>query len=63
MNFTVVCMQSPNHGPCQGYYSRWHFDVDKLTCIQFSYGGCRGNQNNFLTFEECMNSCGVVKGW
>lgn len=61
--FIVVCMQSPDHGPCQGFYSRWHFGVDKLTCVQFTYGGCRGNQNNFLTFEECMNSCGVVQGW
>ncbi|XP_066146620.1 spondin-1 [Euwallacea fornicatus] len=57
----VVCMQSSDQGPCQGYYSRWHFDTDKLTCVQFAYGGCRGNQNNFLTFDECMNTCSVVK--
>ncbi|KAH0999610.1 hypothetical protein HUJ04_006003 [Dendroctonus ponderosae] len=40
---------------------RWHFDASALTCVQFVYGGCRGNQNNFLTFEECLNTCAVVK--
>ncbi|ENN79595.1 hypothetical protein YQE_03965, partial [Dendroctonus ponderosae] len=58
----VVCMQSSQHGPCNGYYGRWHFDASALTCVQFVYGGCRGNQNNFLTFEECLNTCAVVKG-
>ncbi|XP_048526195.1 spondin-1 [Dendroctonus ponderosae] len=57
----VVCMQSSQHGPCNGYYGRWHFDASALTCVQFVYGGCRGNQNNFLTFEECLNTCAVVK--
>ncbi|XP_050298607.1 spondin-1 [Anthonomus grandis grandis] len=57
----VVCMQSSDQGPCQGYYNRWYFDSTKAMCIQFIYGGCRGNQNNFLTFEECMNTCSIVR--
>ncbi|CAG9765548.1 unnamed protein product [Ceutorhynchus assimilis] len=57
----VVCMQPSDQGPCPGYYSRWHFDSSKLTCLQFVYGGCRGNKNNFLTFEECMQGCSIVK--
>lgn len=58
----MVCMQSSDTGPCNGYYNRWFFDSGKLTCVQFAYGGCRGNHNNFLTFQECMNTCSVVKG-
>ena len=26
-------------------------------CYEFQYGGCKGNQNNFLTKALCQNSC------
>ena len=26
-------------------------------CEEFTYGGCRGNRNAFITEEECVNSC------
>ncbi|XP_063986743.1 spondin-1 [Diachasmimorpha longicaudata] len=57
----VVCMEEADVGPCRGYFQRWSFDPKRLDCISFGYGGCRGNRNNFLTFEECSNTCGVVK--
>ncbi|CAH1988433.1 unnamed protein product [Acanthoscelides obtectus] len=57
----VVCMQDADQGPCQGYFNRWFFDSSKVTCLSFIYGGCRGNRNNFLTFEECMGVCQVVR--
>ncbi|KAF7283544.1 hypothetical protein GWI33_000285 [Rhynchophorus ferrugineus] len=57
----VVCMQTSDQGPCQGYYNRWYFDSEKLMCVPFVYGGCRGNKNNFLTSGDCMESCSVVR--
>lgn len=57
----VVCMEEADVGPCRGYFQRWAFSPQKLTCISFGYGGCRGNRNNFLTFEECSNTCGAIK--
>ncbi|XP_034946903.1 spondin-1 [Chelonus insularis] len=57
----VVCMEEADVGPCRGYFQRWAFDAKRLTCISFGYGGCRGNRNNFLTQEECMNTCSIVK--
>ncbi|CAG5081026.1 Similar to SPON1: Spondin-1 (Gallus gallus), partial [Cotesia congregata] len=57
----VVCMEEADVGPCRGYFQRWAFDPKKLTCMSFGYGGCRGNRNNFLTFEECSSTCGIVK--
>lgn len=56
----VVCMEEPNAGPCRGYFQRWAFVPQKLMCVPFVYGGCRGNRNNFLTAEECNNTCGIV---
>ncbi|XP_043799619.1 spondin-1 isoform X2 [Apis laboriosa] len=57
----VVCMEEPNAGPCRGYFQRWAFVPQKLMCVPFVYGGCRGNRNNFLTAEECDNTCGIVR--
>ncbi|KAG5895097.1 hypothetical protein JTB14_036372 [Gonioctena quinquepunctata] len=57
----VVCMQDSDPGPCQGYHNRWWFDATKLKCFSFIFGGCRGNRNNFLTEEQCMDTCKIVK--
>lgn len=39
------------------YIPRWGFDAKSGKCIQFIYGGCGGNANNFQTQEECENKC------
>ncbi|XP_050679817.1 spondin-1 isoform X2 [Leptidea sinapis] len=57
-----ICMERAEQGPCRGVYQRWTFVVEKGMCVPFNYGGCRGNRNNFLTQEDCMNTCRVVLG-
>ncbi|XP_046594734.1 spondin-1 [Neodiprion lecontei] len=57
----VVCMEEADPGPCRGYFERWAFQPNKLMCVPFGYGGCRGNRNNFLTNEECTQTCGIVR--
>ncbi|KYN10487.1 Spondin-1 [Trachymyrmex cornetzi] len=57
----VVCMEDVDPGPCRGYFQRWAFNPRKLMCVSFAYGGCRGNRNNFLTADECSNTCDVVR--
>ncbi|XP_012263260.2 spondin-1 [Athalia rosae] len=57
----VVCMEEADPGPCRGYFQRWSFNPQKLMCVPFGYGGCRGNRNNFLTSEECAETCGIVR--
>ncbi|XP_076235716.1 extracellular matrix protein f-spondin isoform X2 [Calliopsis andreniformis] len=57
----VVCMEEADPGPCRGYFLRWAFVPQKLMCVPFGYGGCRGNRNNFLTAEECSNTCSIVR--
>lgn len=58
----VVCMQDSDPGTCQGYFNRWYFEARKQMCVPFIYGGCRGNRNNFLTADECLDSCRIVRG-
>ncbi|XP_004927733.1 spondin-1 [Bombyx mori] len=57
-----ICMEEPTQGPCRGLYQRWAFVAMKGMCIPFNYGGCRGSQNNFLTQEDCMNTCKIMLG-
>ncbi|CAX65088.2 BPTI/Kunitz inhibitor domain-containing protein [Caenorhabditis elegans] len=67
------CPGSPtNPGACQGLpesegvtgapappTSRWYYDQTDMQCKQFTYNGRRGNQNNFLTQEDCAATCDV----
>ncbi|XP_073967251.1 extracellular matrix protein f-spondin isoform X1 [Choristoneura fumiferana] len=55
-----ICMEPAEEGPCRGVYQRWAFAAAKGMCVPFSYGGCRGSRNNFLTQEECTAVCSVV---
>lgn len=57
-----ICMEAPEQGPCRGLYQRWAFIAPKGMCVPFNYGGCRGNQNNFISQEDCLNTCKVVLG-
>ncbi|XP_011503578.1 PREDICTED: spondin-1 [Ceratosolen solmsi marchali] len=56
----AICSEKLNQGPCRGYFEKWYFDSKHLVCLPFIYGGCRGNKNNFSTYEECKKICGNV---
>ncbi|CAD5233224.1 unnamed protein product [Bursaphelenchus xylophilus] len=37
--------------------SRWYYNTDERQCVPFQYNGKRGNQNNFLSQNECERTC------
>jgi len=49
------CRQPIKGGPCRKIDPRWGFDG--VRCVQFNYGGCGGNENNFDSEGECQNVC------
>ncbi|XP_066141086.1 papilin isoform X3 [Euwallacea fornicatus] len=51
------CEQSKAEGPCRGQHRRYFFDKASGQCQEFTYGGCRGNNNNFLSLEACRQKC------
>ena len=51
-----------DEGICPGNVPRFYFDQSASRCLLFSYGGCGGNTNNFLTEESCIGSCGGPRG-
>ncbi|KAF8383048.1 hypothetical protein PRIPAC_72190 [Pristionchus pacificus] len=61
---TVCCSAVPDtchlplalgHGT--SHLTRWRFDADKKKCVSFFYSGEGGNQNMFLTAEDCATVC------
>ena len=60
-----VCSKSPDSGYfCMGavgdlppIHQRFYFDAKTQTCRCFLYNGCDGNQNNFRSFDHCMQWC------
>lgn len=56
-----ICNLEPDVGACRGAYRRFYYNPSKQACEAFEYGGCRGNQNNFLTNEICMSTCGIIR--
>ena len=53
-------MERFDSGPCRGNYMRYAYNKDSGRCETFTYGGCRGNRNNFLTENDCMNTCSIL---
>jgi len=53
----LVCSQPREVGPCRGTFKRWYYDVKTKQCQEFYFGGCRGNSNNFMKYEDCVKRC------
>ncbi|XP_047467464.1 papilin isoform X2 [Mugil cephalus] len=55
-----ICSLPRAAGSCSNWVPRFHFDVITAKCLQFWYGGCHGNSNNFMTRAECQRACPQV---
>jgi len=56
---TGVCSQWADAGPCREFVARWYFDQEHGDCLQFMYGGCEGNANQFDTKQDCLQQCPI----
>ena len=52
-----VCSKPKAEGACLGDHPRWFYDKEAGECQEFSFTGCRGNNNRFMTKEACTNTC------
>lgn len=51
------CTLSQSPGRCRGYFPRFWYNEATKSCEPFIYGGCQGNENNFMTKEACEEAC------
>lgn len=55
---TEHCFLEQDAGSCRTRERRWYYNKAEGICELFAYGGCEGNQNNFMTEGECEQNCG-----
>ena len=53
----LSCTQPLEKGTCGAFFPRYYFDSLSKQCIQFIYSGCSGNENNFYTGADCLQTC------
>ena len=53
----VVCRQPSHRGFCHGEFKRWYHDIKTRQCLEFTFSGCYGNENNFQSKEKCDEFC------
>lgn len=53
-----VCLTYPDQRSCSVQTTRrWFYNATIRSCVQFDYGGCGGNFNNFLSEKKCQEVC------
>ncbi|XP_078604135.1 sushi, von Willebrand factor type A, EGF and pentraxin domain-containing protein 1-like [Branchiostoma floridae x Branchiostoma japonicum] len=57
---SMVCGMRPAiTGNCSLSLARWSYHPDADDCLPFVYTGCGGNENNFLSRDQCLQTCPV----
>ncbi|KAL7629998.1 UNVERIFIED_CONTAM: hypothetical protein RMT77_019882 [Armadillidium vulgare] len=51
------CDKPVDPGLCEENLERYFYNETSLECETFTYGGCEGNGNNYLTKAECEAEC------
>ncbi|XP_071826356.1 uncharacterized protein [Apostichopus japonicus] len=57
VNPSNLCIQPILPGPCTSQITRFALDNVANQCVPFTFGGCQGNGNNFVTLSDCTRTC------
>ncbi|CAL1266760.1 unnamed protein product [Larinioides sclopetarius] len=52
-----ACLLPKTVGSCNEKIPLWYYDAGSESCESFTYGGCLGNNNRFVTKEACEQKC------
>ncbi|XP_034455497.1 tissue factor pathway inhibitor 2 [Hippoglossus hippoglossus] len=56
----VLCLDPLDKGKCSASMTRYYYNGATKKCQEFTYSGCGGTSNNFVSRQSCMDVC--VKG-
>ncbi|XP_043857942.1 tissue factor pathway inhibitor 2 [Dromiciops gliroides] len=51
------CYSPPDGGSCSANVTRYYFNWKSKICEPFTYTGCGGNENNFVSLRDCSHVC------
>ncbi|CAJ0607720.1 unnamed protein product [Cylicocyclus nassatus] len=51
------CKKPKAVGRCKAAFPGHYYDPQTRSCRPFVYGGCGGNENNFVNQEDCEMAC------
>jgi len=51
------CKLPKRAGPCKAMIRQYYFDQQADECLEFMYGGCKGNKNRFNSKGQCQVIC------
>uniref|UniRef100_A0A8C4YEW4 Tissue factor pathway inhibitor n=1 Tax=Gopherus evgoodei TaxID=1825980 RepID=A0A8C4YEW4_9SAUR len=52
-----LCYSPKDEGLCSSSVTRYYYNSKSQSCEEFSYTGCGGNANNFVTKKDCHSIC------
>ncbi|CAH6776817.1 Spint3 [Phodopus roborovskii] len=52
-----LCSLPMQIGECRALLLRWYYNTKSGKCVRFNFGGCGGNENNFLSRDQCRLAC------
>ena len=52
-----ICYYQSVYGDCTQTVTRYYYSNRDNRCVPFTYSGCGGNENNFLTVFMCKRTC------
>ncbi|XP_050839650.1 tissue factor pathway inhibitor isoform X2 [Serinus canaria] len=52
-----LCMAPMDRGLCRAKELRFFYNFSTGRCRPFSYSGCGGNENNFISRKSCLRTC------
>ncbi|KAK7898786.1 hypothetical protein WMY93_019639 [Mugilogobius chulae] len=56
-NVPVLCRDRLDRGTCSASIPRFYYNPTSRMCEHFSYSGCGGSSNNFVSRQSCMDVC------
>ncbi|XP_029369517.1 tissue factor pathway inhibitor 2 isoform X1 [Echeneis naucrates] len=53
----VLCLDPLDKGKCSASITRYYYNKASKMCEEFTYSGCGGSSNNFVSRQSCMDVC------